>query len=271
MIYYSIVDELKISVGRLMLIDNSSVNNILASLKTENLGLIEVIKDLYSPMAKEAIIYIEQNLWLKKILLKNYENLNTEDFKDSYITDYSKIKTVKDYCNKFIEFNINDCYKILFKLNKHEENFKLLENKNHFNALSFDSISVFLKDELSNSINCIKSNELAINIENITFLTEPNFYNTLNVLSINIDTELTNISKKISSNFKAYNYNGKTFTENFFKAVVNYKSDVDFIFKTEKISPKKLAPEFKKKSQQKDTVFVITSLAVLFLISLFIS
>jgi len=230
MTYYSIINELNISPGQLILINEDSIYKILNSIKNKNEDFKQIVKDLKNPDYKEAIIYIEQTHWLKKILLRQYESIESLDFEANYITDYSKLKKVKSYCENFIETNVIDCYTNLLNTNRLNIIFKLIENKNHFDSTIIEHLKLNISEELNNVIKGLTNNNFSF----LSYLTFEDYYQSANLLELKIEDKLIKISTLCNNQYQQLDNNQKKYVESFFKAVKSYQSSYNFELKKTK-------------------------------------
>ncbi|WP_299683123.1 hypothetical protein [uncultured Dokdonia sp.] len=212
--YLSLIDELSITIETIRFINAYRIEQIQKQLEFEATldssikitELSQLVSQLENSIVRDGTIFIEQHLWLKNILLENYNLIDDTSFNATYdpraITDETKT-----YITPFILEALTPALHYFFK----EEKFKLLARvvslKRFFSDEVQQEIVTFFKRQLNVAKNYITEGKLKESQTPISFLNNAGFVESVNLYVEEVSQELTAINSVI---VRTYNLNQST-------------------------------------------------------------
>ena len=134
--YTSIIDTLDIDITSLSKIDDAQIIRLQKQLKAyavlnneSNIGeLSQLVDGLKEENTRKGHIFIEQNLWLKQLLLSQYESIEIDSFKLNPSIDEND-EALKTFIAPFLQEEIKPTLNFLFREERFNTLRKLLQQK----------------------------------------------------------------------------------------------------------------------------------------------
>jgi len=209
--YISLLDELDITLDAIIHIDTAQIIRLQKQLKAkavlENKSHLEELSELVSQLehqeTKEAHLFIESHLWLKRILLETYEDLDVKAFDSTYnprtATAYTKV-----FITPFLLQSLNPTLSYLFSKEKFHLVIRLVSQERFFSEEVKQEIIRFFATQLLEANRYITQGKLKESQVPVSFLKNTDFIESVNIYITALIKEVTEINGTI---LRIYNRN----------------------------------------------------------------
>ena len=209
--YISLIDELNLEISTISNIDTTQIIRLQKQIKakavlenTTNHGeLYSLIENLKNEDIREGHIFIENNLWLKQILLEKFDEIRISSFK---LNDPRE--DINDSLKKFIHPFLVDLIKPVLTslLNRGEYTifYRILQQQQYFSEEIKQQIINFLRSKLNFATVYLNDGRLTQKQQPVSFLTNHNFISSLNVFPNAFVDEIQEVNSEIVDIYNKY-------------------------------------------------------------------
>ena len=209
--YISLIDELDLTLDDIVHLDAAQIVRIQKQLKAkttpENKNTLEELSESVSQLkhqeTKEAHLFIESHLWLKKILLGKYEYLDISAFDSTYNPRKAATST-KAFITPFLLQSLTPALSYLFSKEKFHLVIRLVSQGRFFSEEVKQEIVNFFATQLNNANRYITQGKLKESQRPVFFLKNPHFIESINIYITALTDEITGINDTI---LRIYNRN----------------------------------------------------------------
>ncbi len=202
--YISLIDQLDITLDDIVHIDTTQIIRLQKQLQTKaipdntnTLGeLSKRLGQLEKQEVKEAHLFIESHLWLKKILLGEHETLDVKAFDSTYNPRKAAAYT-KAFITPFLLQSLTATLSYLFSKEKLHLVIRIVSQERFFSEEVKQEITTFFATQLNDANSYITQGKLKESQHPVAFLKNPHFIESVNRYITALTNELTKVHDTI--------------------------------------------------------------------------
>jgi len=202
--YISLIDELNIEINSISNIDKTQIIKLQKQLKakavlegTKNIGeLSNLIEKLKDEDTRDAHLFVEQNLWLKQILLEEFDNIKISSFKLTNPTERVKDSLI-DFIHPFLIDLIKPALASLLSKGEYTIFYRILQQNRYFSEEVKEQIISFLRAKLNFATVYLNKGRVVYDQKPIAYLTNHNFISSLNIFPNSFIEELQEVNSEV--------------------------------------------------------------------------